>query len=164
MKLTFTKLRNGKITDSQQRMVKDAVKKLKEIAEWKNRNWKILESQVLNKRLTWFRKNKSMLKLEGTDVEKAFELLLLKIGINRDEVKIVKKSQHRIVFRSYNFCPILEACRLLGFDTREVCREAYEKSTEDFIRQVNPNLKFKRNYDKIRPYAQFCEEIIELGK
>jgi hypothetical protein len=51
---------------------------------------------------------------------------------------------------------------MLGLDTREVCKKVFEKPTEKLIQEINPRLKFTRNYKKIRPYADYCEEIIEL--
>jgi hypothetical protein len=49
-------------------------------------------------------------------------------------------------------------------DTREVCKAIYERPTEDLIRRLNPKLRFTRNYDCIRPYSDYCEEIIILEK
>jgi hypothetical protein len=60
-------------------------------------------------------------------------------------------------------CPTLEACRILDLDTRRVCRLYNEGATGELLRQVDPRLVFRRNYEKLRPYAAFCEEIIELG-
>ena len=61
-----------------------------------------------------------------------------------------------------NFCPALEACNILGRDTREICKEHSERATEELIKRINPELKFGRNYEKIRPHAAYCEEIITL--
>lgn len=30
------------------------------------------------------------------------------------------------------------------------------------MKQIHPKLKFTRNYEKLRPYFTYCEEIIEL--
>lgn len=119
---------------------------------------------LLKKRIAWFKKNEDLIgkELRGTDVEKAYQLLLMKLGIDRNEAPIVEKSDNRIVFHSMNFCPALEACRILGLDTAEVCRKHTEKATEGLIRMVNPNLDFSRNYGRLRPSSAFCEEIIAL--
>lgn len=126
--------------------------------------WKILEDTLSEKRLEWYEKNKDRLDLKGTDVEKAYQLLLIKLGIALDEIEIVEKTEKKIVFRSTNFCPVIEACKNLELDTREICKKVYEKPVQVLISMVNPKLKFKRNYKKIRPYIDYCEEIIELSE
>jgi tRNA(Arg) A34 adenosine deaminase TadA len=65
-----------------------------------------------------------------------------------------------IEWLSTNPCPTLEACNLLKLDTRKVCRAAYEKSTQAFLSQLDPRLRFLRSYDEIRPYAHHCREMI----
>jgi hypothetical protein len=31
-----------------------------------------------------------------------------------------------------------------------------------FISRIDPQLRFQRNYDALRPYTPYCEEIITL--
>jgi tRNA(Arg) A34 adenosine deaminase TadA len=126
--------------------------------------WDDLGQALLEKRKAWFEKNEDSIReeLRGTDVEKAYQLLLMKLGIDGNEAPIVEESDDRIVFHSMNFCPALEACKILGLDTTEVCREHTEKATEGLIRMVNPRLSFNRNYGRLRPGSAFCEEIIAL--
>ncbi|RLF97358.1 nucleoside deaminase, partial [Thermococci archaeon] len=45
---------------------------------------------------------------------------------------------------------------------RKVCKKGWEKSVQLLIEKINPKLRFTRNYNKIRPYTEYCEEIIEL--
>ena len=59
-----------------------------------------------------------------------------------------------------NPCDTLEACRELGLETREVCRALYEKPVQFLISQLDPELRFVRNYHHIRPEASECEEGI----
>lgn len=99
--------------------------------------------------------------MKGTEVEKADNIFLLKY-LNPDEVPVVEKTEKKIVYRSYNFCPVLEACKALNLDTRKICKLVYEEPTQIFLSKLNPRLKFKRNYKRIRPYADYCEETIEL--
>jgi len=35
-----------------------------------------------------------------------------------------------------------------------------EKTTTELLRRVNPKLRFTSNYEKLRPYSDFCEEMI----
>lgn len=126
-------------------------------------SYEFIAKEMAERRLQWYEKNKGKLNLEGSDVRKAYTLLLIKyLGLNREEVPVIYEDERRIVWRSYNFCPTLEACKKIGMDTREVCKKATEKPAQELIWKINPNLKFSRNYEKIRPYSDYCEEIIEL--
>lgn len=127
-----------------------------------NDGWELVEKELTEKRNIWFEQNKKSLKLKGFDVEKAYRLILKKIGINPNEVPIVEKTKKRIVFHSTNFCPTLEACKILGLDTRMICKRVFENPTDYLVKKINSKLKFSRNYQKIRPYTNYCEESIEL--
>jgi len=143
----------------------DIRKLVRKFRTTKKSDWTIIEEDLLNKRMQWFENNKTMIcKLKGNDLEKAYHLILMKIGIKSSEAPIVKKSENKIIFHSKNYCPSLETCIILDLDTREVCKEIYERPTEDLIRRLNPKLRFTRNYECIRPYSDYCEEIITLEK
>lgn len=143
----------------------DIRKLVRKFRTTKKSDWTIIEEDLLNKRMQWFENNKTMIcKLKGNDLEKAYHLILMKIGIKSSEAPIVEKSENKIIFRSKNYCPSLEACIILDLDTREVCKEVYERPTEELIRRLNPQLRFTRNYECIRPYSDYCEEIITLEK
>lgn len=129
----------------------------------KIRSYEFINEELSEKRLRWYEENKERLDLKGSDVRKAYTLLLIEyLGLNPKEVPVVYEDELKIVWRSYNFCPVLEACKRLGKDTREVCKKAEEKSVQELISRINPNLRFSRNYEKIRPYTDYCEETIEL--
>ena len=124
--------------------------------------WELLEHSVMQRCRKWL-ELLDQSELEGTVVEQAYELFSLRyLCIPPDQVPIVEKTEHKIVYRSYNFCPVLEACKVLGLDTRKVCKNVYERPTQAFLSLINPNLRFERNYERIRPYAEFCEEVIKL--
>lgn len=125
--------------------------------------WRLYEKELLEKRKKWFHANKSLIdKLNGSDIEKAYKLLIMKFNFNEDEVPIIEKTDKKIVFHSKNFCPSLEACKILDLDTKLICKAIFEESTNEFIKMINPKLQFTRNYEKIRPYKDYCEEIITL--
>lgn len=129
----------------------------------KIRSYEFINEELSEKRLRWYEENKERLDLKGSDVRKAYTLLLIEyLGLNPKEVPVVYEDELKIVWRSYNFCPVLEPCKRLGKDTREVCKKAEEKSVQELISRINPNLRFSRNYEKIRPYTDYCEETIEL--
>jgi hypothetical protein len=140
--------------------VRELVKKYRSM---KQSDWHVPEKELLEKRLQWVEKNQETINtLTGDDLEKAYKLLCLKLDINPEEAPVSEKTDKRITFHSANFCPSLEACKILDIDTREMCKCIYEKSTEALIQAINPNLRFSRNYDLLRPYADYCEEFIEF--
>jgi len=50
-----------------------------------------------------------------------------------------------------------------GLDRLVIYKLAYHKPVELFLRKISRKLRFDRNYDRIRPYAPYCEEIILLA-
>jgi hypothetical protein len=70
------------------------------------------------RRMEWFRTHHGKWISAGSDpLEHAYRVLLQKLGIRETDALIVKKDSTRLVFHSRNFCPTLEACKLLGLDT-----------------------------------------------
>ena len=123
----------------------------------------LFEQNLLNKRIQWFEDNKEVVhKLIGDDLEKAYQLLLMKLEITKEEAPIIKKTNDKIIFHSMNFCPSLEACKILLLDTRVICKSLLERPTDALIKRINPRLTFTRNYRNIRPYTPYCEEIVLL--
>ena len=156
-------IQNGILKKECLKLYNNDIRKL--VKEFRKSEWINIEEDLLNKRMQWFESNKMMIrKLKGSDLEKAYHLILMKIGIKSSEAPIVEKSENKIIFHSKNYCPSLEACIILDLDTREVCKEIYERPTEELIRRLNPKLRFTRNYECIRPYSDYCEEIIILEK
>jgi len=122
-----------------------------------------IHRKLLEKRLGWYERNKDRLNLQGSDVRKAYTLVLFEyMRLDPKEVPVIYEDGRRITWISSNFCPVLEACRRAGADTRKVCKEGWEKSVQVLVQKVNPNLRFSRNYAKLRPYGEYCEETIEL--
>jgi tRNA(adenine34) deaminase len=90
-----------------------------------------------------------------------YELLFFEnMKLERDELPVVSESPDEIVWLSRNRCSLLEACLALGLDTREVCRAVNEQATQAFLSRINPQLRFHRSYDEIRPHADCCREKI----
>jgi tRNA(Arg) A34 adenosine deaminase TadA len=119
-----------------------------------------LEAAVAAKRVAWFAERYP----DGTGPptpRRAYEVLLLEyLGLAPQEVPVVSESERDIAWRSTNPCPTLDACRQLGLDTRSVCRRVYEKSTQALVSQIDPQLRFLRSYERIRPHADHCAERI----
>lgn len=122
-----------------------------------------INQHLSQKRVGWYEQNRGLLNLVGSDPRKAYQMVLLEyMGLDSSEVPVVYEDATKITWRSYNWCPVLVACERLGIDTRKVCKLGWEDSVQAMIRLINPNLRFSRNYDILRPHGQFCEETIEL--
>lgn len=120
-----------------------------------------LEAKIAEKRVRWFKNDYK----RSTDLvvspRSAYEMLFFDyMGLSEEEVPVVREDDNEIVWLSYNSCPTLEACKRLELNTRDVCRAVYEKSTQALISQLNPQLRFHRSYQEIRPYSEYCKEMI----
>ncbi|TCL56156.1 tRNA(Arg) A34 adenosine deaminase TadA [Hydrogenispora ethanolica] len=124
-----------------------------------------LNAESTQKRVKWFHENRNDFQfIDRQDIlNSGYQLLLAKFGISEEQAPIIKKSDREIVFHSQNFCPTLEACKILGIDTRILCRKMNEKSTDTLIKQLDPRLSFSRNYERLRPYTAYCEEMIFIN-
>jgi tRNA(adenine34) deaminase len=138
--------------------VRDEIKKLRGA---KKEDLESLKNHLLNKRIEWYKKNQTQLGINNRDlVVSGYELLLKKLEIEPEEAPIVMKTKNKVVFHSKNFCPTLEACRILDLDTRMICKEVNEKPTDALVKQLSDRLEFARNYEKLRPYCDYCEEMV----
>jgi tRNA(Arg) A34 adenosine deaminase TadA len=159
------RIRGGILEERCSTLYDDATRKLvKQFRTGGSDAWRKAGESLLQKRIVWFENNAESIlgQLHGTEVEKAYQLILMKLGISEEEAPIVEKSRGRVVFHSINHCPALQACVILDLDTKDVCALHTEKSTEELIKRINPNLRFTRNYEKVRPHTAYCEEIITL--
>jgi hypothetical protein len=123
----------------------------------------ILNEDAVQRRTAWFEENKHRFDFISNDLlDSAYRLLLARFDIAADQAPIAFKNDQKIIFHSQNFCPTLEACKILGLDTRFVCRHLNEDATNRLVQQIDPRLRFSRNYEKLRPYVAYCEEMICL--
>lgn len=124
--------------------------------------YQAIEAEVAQKRLAWFRQRDQIAaRYDRPTPRQVFDLLFFDyMGLSPDELPIVSETETEIVWQSANPCPTLEAVQALHLDTRTVCRAAYEKSTQAFVSQLDPQLRFLRSYAEIRPYADHCREMI----
>ena len=123
--------------------------------------WRRMEEELVLRRRAWFQLHRAELgSIGGDGLEKAYRVLLLKLGVSEEQAPIVERTATRLVFHSRNPCPSLQACLEAGLDTRLVCRKLFERPAAELVRCVDPALSFRRNYERIRPYCPFCEEII----
>jgi tRNA(Arg) A34 adenosine deaminase TadA len=121
-----------------------------------------IASDITQKRMAWLDHNLP----EKTEYDRftprdAFELLFFaNMGLERSELPVMSESPDEIVWLSRNRCTLLEACTTLGLDTRLVCRPVNEKATQAFLSRIDPQLRFHRSYEEIRPYTDYCKEKI----
>ncbi len=121
-----------------------------------------IEREAAQKRIAWCREN---LPVTGgappVTPRQAFERFFFDyLGLSPEDLPILRESTVEIAWLSRNPCPTLSACLELNLDTRLVCRAAYERSTQAFISQLDPQLRFMRSYQEIRPRAGHCLEWI----
>jgi tRNA(Arg) A34 adenosine deaminase TadA len=142
------------------RAVRDSIDQLRDTDEKK---LKLLAHDLTEKRLKWFSKNcSSVTGLNKDVIDAGYRVVLKKLGITQDQAEIAIRDDKSLILHSKNFCPTFEAYKILGLDTRFVCRHLTEQPTTKLLRKVNPRLRFTRNYDKLRPYSNYCEEMIIL--
>lgn len=122
-----------------------------------------LAAKLTARRIRWWKKNHQLMEAGNEEpLDKAYRVFLRKLDISAAEAPIICRERRKIVFHSKNFCPTLEACKILKLDTRYICRHLSELPTTELIRQIDPRLRFVRNYNKLRPYRDYCEEMFLL--
>ncbi len=142
------------------RDVRNEINKLRKVTKKQLEKY---NKESKEKRLHWFMSEvKTKNDIADSKLEAAYKLLLKRFEISEEQMPIVQKCSDKIVFHSKNFCPTLEACKILNLDTRYICKNYNEDATEFLIKQIDPRLKFTRNYNKLRPFTEYCEEMIIL--
>lgn len=123
-----------------------------------------LERCVIEKRLGWLDERLDKMERKGDVAGDGYRIFYEEyLGISPPkDGEVVDKTDKKMVMRWWNYCPVLEGCKKFGLDTRVVCKKVYHKPVQIFLSRINPRLKFDRNYDSIRPYTPYCEEIITL--
>jgi tRNA(Arg) A34 adenosine deaminase TadA len=137
---------------------------LAQIDRLKNKDLRTIEKEVIEKRTAWIDRLLAEEAPAGrgkVSPRFAFETLFFRyMGLPPHELPVLRENDDEIVWSSQNPCPTLEACRQLALDTRVVCRAAYEKSTQAFVSRIDPQFRFLRDYDAMRPVSEHCVERI----
>ncbi len=130
------------------------------VNQLQNSTCRTIEREVAEKRINWFNQTVHV-RQEKPSPRTAYELLFFEyMSLSREDLQVVSESMNEIIWLSKNDCPTLAACKHLGLDTRQICRGAYEKSTQALVSKLDPQLRFLRSYEEIRPYADHCREMI----
>jgi tRNA(adenine34) deaminase len=141
----------------------DVRKEIENLRGVDDRGLDALNQDSICRRTKWFQANRHRFHFITDDsLDSGYQLLLERFHIAASEAPVTKKTDKEIVFHSMNFCPTLEACRILGLDTRYICKRLNEASTDCLLKQIDRRLNFSRNYDKLRPYSEYCEEMIKI--
>ena len=153
-------------SESEQKAIEEKLEQLQRVKEGTLAPQELVDL-ITQRRVGWIQEHldEMLTKYDGlSPEEQAYRIVFFDhMKINPSHSKMVQVSPRKIKIESHNFCPYLEACRHLGLDTRYVCQDIGEPSTQKMIEVINPNLRFSRNYDNIRPRnGAFCEEYIEL--
>lgn len=131
-----------------------------QIKRFQTREYQDIERSVAQKRIDWVKKNYGRANNDVTP-RQAFEMLFFEyMGLDASSIPVLTETEDMIEWSSQNRCPTLEACNILELDTKNICKTIYEKSTQAFISQLNPQLRFYRSYEEIRPYSYHCREKI----
>jgi tRNA(Arg) A34 adenosine deaminase TadA len=121
----------------------------------------VLENEVAQKRLDWFRQHQQQFTDRFPSPRTAYEMFFFEyLALRPEDVPVLSETEHKIEWSSLNRCSTLEACKQAGLDTRKVCRSVFEKSTQALISQLDTQLRFYRSYEEIRPYSHHCKEGI----
>ena len=132
------------------------------IEQLQRETWRAMALDITQKRMAWL--DRVLPEKPGYDrftLREAYELLFSEnMELDLSELPVVSESPDEIVWLSRNRCSLLEACVALGLDTHKVCRAVNEQATQAFLSRINPQLRFYRSYDEIRPHADCCREKI----
>ncbi len=124
-------------------------------------DFRTLQAAAIEKRLRWCQDSLEVPSGVPISPRFAYETLLFRyLGLNESDVPVVFESDTNITWLSRNRCATLDACVRLGLSTSVVCRAVYEKPTQALLSQIDPELRFVRDYGELRPYRNHCKETI----
>lgn len=136
------------------------------LQRFQTQKYYVIESEVAQKRVSWFEENQDSIRQKYSPTPRsAFELLFFEyMGLSDNDLPIIKENDSEIVWKSKNNCSTLNLCHELKLDTNIVCQSVYEKPTQLLLSQLDPQLRFIRAYQQIRPYTDYClERIVKVN-
>lgn len=125
---------------------------------------KILREVMGGMRTMWASQNLPTLGITGNDARAGLALMRTAVPmfmpwVKPEEVKVVEDTPERAILQSRFWCPTLEACKMLNLSPRDVCPNS---GGDAMLKALNPKLSVQ--FGKLRPEADYCEEIIVLEK
>ena len=116
--------------------------------------------KIKHNALRWFEENKKNLKLTGKPLQDAYTLMVERLRI-LDDAEIYMEGDKSLTFRTVKPCPVHEACKILGIDSKRICKAVCENSASEFLKHVDPRLNFTIQHKKDGP-EEYAIETIEL--
>ena len=66
-----------------------------------------------------------------------------------DDAEIYMEGDKSITFKSSKPCPVHEACKILGMDSKRICKAVCESSATEFLQRIDPRLRFIIQHKKV---------------
>jgi len=173
----------------QKEAIKEKELQLKKVYLLEESTPKKLAQQITERRLNWFKENKSSLYskyfLNGNHMkleEIAFRIIYFDyMNIKENRIQLIDLNKSGLKILCYNFCPYLLAWQNLtkekqiNVDIRDICKNIVEPGINNLLEAIckdifakqdsrklnNPYLNFSRDYTQIRPYSNCCVEFIK---
>ncbi len=125
---------------------------------------KILGEVMGGFRTMWVSQNLPNLGITGTDARAGLALIraaasMVVPWVKPEDERVVEDTPERGVSQRRHWCPTLEACKMLNLSPKDVCPNM---GVDAFLKALNP--KLSAQFGKLRPEADYCEEIIVLEK
>ena len=122
---------------------------------------RIIEFGFYLSAFSWHRKHSLPENITAKEILELFYLDFLKVP--KEDCIVVEITEKKLITRCKNDCPILSLSLKLGIDTKKLCKNISEGPCKYFLRKIDKNIVFKRDYDHIRPYKSDCEETIIIS-
>lgn len=150
-------------SEDQQRQIERKIGQLKELKDGVLTTSEYAE-RLTQKRIVWIREHldEMLEKYKGlSPEEQAWRIMFFDhLGVESTRSRMERVSDKKIRTISDSFCPYLEACKKLGLDTKIICKGLGEPGFMEMARLIHPDLRFGRDYSKLRPEHPFCIEYI----
>jgi len=112
--------------------------------------------------LKWHLNNTTPKNITTKNILELFYYDFLNVPI--EDCEIIEITDNKLTTRCKNVCPILEFSKEFSLDTKKSCKRLSEGPCKFFLKKLDKNIIFERNYDHIRPYKKNCEETIIIKK
>lgn len=131
----------------------------------KKRALQILSKAARERRLSWYRKNEKDIKKGKDDFETVLNYLdqitkELSPGQKLDNKKPqIKKEGKCLVLKSWIWCPIAEACKIVNEESIEICTALEQEAEMAVIEKLCPKITYR--VLKTKPDFGYCEFLLE---
>jgi len=104
--------------------------------------YEIMSETVAAKRLKWLDQNADGLLSDGSDLDRALDLLVAYFHPGPGELEVVERTESRIVFRRKELVTAISyTCGVLGLDVVEVNNKVYAAATDRMLERIDPALR-----------------------